>query len=327
MLSQQPWHSLGDARGLDLDATLTSGQCFRWQRQYGTWQGVSGGHAVQVKLEDGRLLADCPADQDDWWRRYFALDMDYAALHARFAKSRRLAACVAAAPGLRVLRQPFFEVLCSFLISQNNNIPRIRGIIGRLCDLCGEVLPDGQRAFPTPQALAAQTPDTMAVLRAGWRADYLLAAARAVAEGKLRPEHLAALPLDQARDRLMTLRGVGPKVADCVLLYGLGFWDAWPSDVWMKRAMPALFPKGMPRAAAGYRGIAQQYIFEYARRSLPRGTDKKGKKSPLPGQKRRRFPAADRCFCPGKITGVPVFLQKILPAVAFLTIPGYNKAR
>ena len=126
----------------------------------------------------------------------------------------------------------------------------------------------------------------MAVLRAGWRADYLLAAARAVAEGKLRPEHLAALPLDQARDQLMTLRGVGPKVADCVLLYGLGFWDAWPSDVWMKRAMPALFPKGMPRAAAGYRGIAQQYIFEYARRSLPRGTDKKGQKKPAAGPKR-----------------------------------------
>ena len=111
----------------------------------------------------------------------------------------------------------------------------------------------------------------MAVLRAGWRADYLLEAARAAAAGDISAEALAALPLPAARARLMTLKGVGPKVADCVLLYGLGFWDAWPEDVWIKKAMATLFPKGKPRAAAGYGGIAQQYIFEYARIRLPKG--------------------------------------------------------
>lgn len=268
-------HALGPARGLDLDATLSSGQCFRWQQTPAGWQGIATGRAVTVRIENGLLLARCPAADDPFWQNYFALDLDYTAILARFAKSRRLAACVAAAPGLRVLRQPFFEVLCTFLISQNNNIPRIRGIVERLCALCGAPLPGGLRAFPTPAALAAQTPDTMAVLRAGWRSDYLLGAARAVVSGDLCPDLLAALPPEQARARLMALKGVGPKVADCVLLYGLGVWDACPMDVWMKKAMKAFFPKGMPRAAKGYAGIAQQYIFEYARTRLPRGGAKK----------------------------------------------------
>ena len=126
-------HALGPARGLDLDATLSSGQCFRWQQTPAGWQGIAAGRAVTVRIENGLLLARCPAADDPFWQNYFALDLDYTAILARFAKSRRLAACVAAAPGLRVLRQPFFEVLCTFLISQNNNIPRIRGIVDRLC--------------------------------------------------------------------------------------------------------------------------------------------------------------------------------------------------
>ena len=274
------WHAVGPAGGLDLDATLSSGQCFRWEKADGVWQGAAGRQFARVRVQDGALWADCPAAEDGFWRRYFALDMDYGAIQAQFAGSKRLAECVAAAPGLRVLRQPFFEVLCTFLISQNNNIPRIRGIVERLCALCGAPLPGGLRAFPTPAALAAQTPDTMAVLRAGWRSDYLLGAARAVVSGDLCPDLLAALPPEQARARLMALKGVGPKVADCVLLYGLGVWDACPMDVWMKKAMKAFFPKGMPRAAKGYAGIAQQYIFEYARTRLPKGM--------TPAQKRQK---------------------------------------
>lgn len=274
------WHAVGPAGGLDLDATLSSGQCFRWEKADGVWQGVAGRQFARIRVQDGALWADCPAAEDGFWRRYFALDMDYGAIQAQFAGSRRLAECVAAAPGLRVLRQPFFEVLCTFLISQNNNIPRIRGIVSRLCALCGEELPGGRRAFPTPEALAAQTPGSMAVLRAGWRADYLLEAARAAAAGDISAEALAALPLPAARAWLMTLKGVGPKVADCVLLYGLGFWDAWPEDVWIKKAMATLFPKGKPRASAGYGGIAQQYIFEYARTRLPKGM--------TPAQKRQK---------------------------------------
>lgn len=265
------WHALGSAGGMDLDQTLNSGQCFRWRREADGWQGIAAGHRVTARVEDGVLWLLSPPEEDGFWRHYFALDTDYGALHRQFAASKRLAACVEAAPGLRVLHQPFFEVLCTFLISQNNNIPRIRGIVERLCALCGEELAPGVYTFPTPEDLAAQTPETMAVLRAGWRSDYLLNAARRVCEGEIDPGALAALPMDAAREALMQLRGVGPKVADCVLLYGLEFADACPMDVWMKKAMAHFFPRGMPRAAGHCRGIAQQYIFEYARTRLPRG--------------------------------------------------------
>lgn len=278
------WHLLGDAGGMDLDQTLTSGQCFRWEKDSGGWQGIAGGRRITVRQEADGLRVLCPAADDGFWRHYFALDTDYGAIQARFAASKKLAACVAAAPGLRVLNQPFFEVLCTFILSQNNNIPRIKGIVARLCALCGEPLAEGVYAFPTPEALAAQTPETMAVLRAGWRSGYLLDAARRVCNGALDAGQLAALPMEQARALLMITKGVGPKVADCVLLYGLGFADACPMDVWMKKAMAQLFPRGMPRAAGNCKGIAQQYIFEYARTHLPRGQvtkPSKRKKSPV----------------------------------------------
>lgn len=278
------WHSIGSAGGMDLDQTLSSGQCFRWEKQEDGWHGIAAGRSVTARVDDaGQLCLFCPPDADGFWHHYFALDTDYAAIQDRFSASKRLTACVAAAPGLRVLNQPFFEVLCTFIISQNNNIPRIRGIVERLCLLCGEPVAGDGRAFPTPEALAAQTPETMAVLRAGWRSDYLLDAARRVCDGSLDPGLLASLKTQEARAVLMTTKGVGPKVADCVLLYGLGFADACPMDVWMKRAMARLFPRGMPRAARGLEGIAQQYIFEYARTHLPKGQPKpsrKGKKSP-----------------------------------------------
>lgn len=272
-------YDLGPANGLDLNQTLACGQCFRWQPDAvrpGRWQGIAAGQSAAVWLEGAHLWADCPQAGGpggaEFWRRYFALDLDYPALQARFAAgSKRLAACVQAQPGIRVLRQPFFETLCTFIISQNNNIPRITGIVARLCALCGEALPGGGYAFPTAQALAAQTPESLAPLRAGWRAAYLIDAAQQVAGGAVTEQALRALPPDEARALLMRIRGVGPKVADCTLLYGLGVWSACPMDVWMKRAMKTLFPRGMPRCARGYEGVAQQFIFAYARETLPRG--------------------------------------------------------
>ena len=262
-----------DARGLELDAALDCGQCFRWVRTPAGWRGVVEGRAVLARTEGGALVLEGAEEADRaFWAGYFALDVDYPALLARFcAGSKRLAACVEQAPGIRVLRQPFFEALCTFILSQNNNIPRIKGLVERLCALCGDKLADEQYAFPTPRQLAACTPEQLAGLRAGWRADYLLHAARAVAEGRIDPDRLRALPLDEARAALMTIRGVGPKVADCTLLYGLGRWEAFPMDVWMKRAMGRLFPRGVPRCCRGHQGIAQQFIFDYARRSLPKG--------------------------------------------------------
>lgn len=259
--------------GLELDSTLDCGQCFRWSRTPAGWAGVVDGRSVLVRMEGDTLLLEGPDETErDFWSRYFALDVDYPALLARYqAGNRRLAACVAENPGIRVLRQPFFETLCTFILSQNNNIPRIRGLVERLCALCGSPLENGQHAFPTPEQLAACTEEQLATLRAGWRAGYLADAAQKVLGPLPGPETLAALPLADARAALMTIHGVGPKVADCTLLYGLGRWDAFPLDVWMKRAMAQLFPRGIPVCCRGTQGIAQQFIFAYARAHLPKG--------------------------------------------------------
>lgn len=259
--------------GLELDSTLDCGQCFRWSRTPAGWAGVVDDRPVLARMEGDTLILEGPTEAErDFWRRYFALDVDYPALLARYqAGNRRLAACVAENPGIRVLRQPFFETLCTFILSQNNNIPRIRGLVERLCALCGSPLENGQHAFPTPEQLAACTEEQLATLRAGWRAAYLADAAQKVLGPLPGPETLAALPLADARAALMTIHGVGPKVADCTLLYGLGRWDAFPLDVWMKRAMAQLFPRGIPVCCRGTQGIAQQFIFAYARAHLPKG--------------------------------------------------------
>ena len=213
--------------GLELDSTLDCGQCFRWSRTPAGWAGVVDGRSVLARMEGDTLLLEGPDETErDFWSRYFALDVDYPALLARYqAGNRRLAACVAENPGIRVLRQPFFETLCTFILSQNNNIPRIRGLVERLCALCGSPLENGQHAFPTPEQLAACTEEQLATLRAGWRAGYLADATQKVLGHLPGPEALTALPLADAQAALMTIHGVGPKVADCTLLYGLG--RAW----------------------------------------------------------------------------------------------------
>ena len=280
------------AKGLSLAQTLDCGQCFRWQMQPdGSWTGVVEGQAVRVQEAPGDrlVLAGLAGDAPDeaFWARYFALDLDYPALLDRMqAAHKGLAGCIGCAPGIRVLRQPFFEALITFLISQNNNIPRIKGIVDRLCRGLGEPLDDSGAfyAFPTPQRLAPLAEADLAFLRAGWRSAYILDAARRVAGGDLAEDRLRAMPLDQAKAKLMEVQGVGPKVADCTLLYGLGRWEAYPIDVWIRRADQALFTRRVKDPAAylnrktgGHAGIAQQYIFAWARSS---GLTKKTHKNP-----------------------------------------------
>ena len=248
--------------------TLFCGQCFRWrQEEDGSFFGIVRGRALRLRMAQGEVrLQGCLSEEEvPFFLHYFALDEDYRAIQQQLRRSRRLAAAIDCAPGIRVLHQDFFEVLLSFIISQNNNIPRIRGIVERLCEGLGEPLAEVGYAFPTPQALASLEVEDLAFLRAGWRAGYLLDAARRTADGRLDPVLLARMPTGEARAVLMETRGVGPKVADCVLLYGLGRAEVCPMDVWMKRAMARLFPRGMPRCARQYAGIAQQYLF-YAER-------------------------------------------------------------
>lgn len=255
-------------RDLSLPDTLGCGQCFRWlSRDDGSYRGVVRGRAVTVRTDGATLVID-GADEADraLWADYFDLGCDYAAIRGRLSALHPVMAQAAQyAPGIRILRQEPFEALITFIISQNNNIGRIGGIVERLCANFGEPIGGGEYAFPTAQRLAALEPDDLAPIRAGFRHRYIIDAARRVAGGEIDLEELRLLPCGEARARLMRITGVGVKVADCVLLYGLHRLDSFPQDVWMKRAMAALFGGMDPSAFGDCAGIAQQYIYHYAR--------------------------------------------------------------
>ena len=252
----------------DLALTLDCGQCFRWEEcSDGFWQGMVLGRFCRVCQKKSTLIFT-HTDRKTirrFWIPYFGLDEDYSALCQRFCTDAVLKKAVDFAPGIRVLRQDPWETLCSFIISQNNNIPRIRGIIGRMCDLLGEDVGAPMAAFPTPQRLAACTLEDLAPLRAGFRARYLIDAAQKAASGQTDLKRLSALPTDEARRQLMQICGVGTKVADCVLLYSCGKDEVVPMDVWMKRVLAVYYPEGFPAHLADRLGIAQQYLFHYAR--------------------------------------------------------------
>ena len=255
-------------RDLDLEQTLDCGQSFRWTKQDdGSFSGVAFGKYVNISL-DGTDMIIKNADEQDrgLWRGYFDLDLDYgkiregiSAIHPVLTEAAKYA------PGIRILRQEPYEALCTFIISQNNNIKRIKGIVGRLCESFGDEIEEGVYAFPTAEKLASLTPEDLAPLRAGFRNRYIIDSAKKVASGEVDLDLCRTAGYEAARAELMKITGVGVKVADCTLLFGMHRIEAFPIDVWMKRAMEKLFP-GMTAADFGeYAGIAQQYIFHYSR--------------------------------------------------------------
>ena len=253
---------------LDIEKTFECGQCFRWNAdEKGVYRGVAMGAAARV-WKDGESVY-IASDGGDW-QKYFDLVTDYGAISRGFLGiSTYMDACVSFGAGIRILRQDRWEALCSFIISQCNNIPRIKGIVERLCESFGECRSfEGQEyyTFPTAERLAALSPEELAPLRCGYRADYIIAAARAVAEGKLDLDALAQTDCTASLKALKNLYGVGTKVADCANLFGLGHTEAFPVDVWMKRALKENFPPDFDPGVFGkYAGLAQQYIFYYAR--------------------------------------------------------------
>lgn len=259
------------ANAFSLAQTFECGQCFRWEALGPEiYRGVAYGREVCMSLEDGLLTVTCEkAEFDTLWRPYLDLDRDYAAIRRAVSIDEPTARAATYGAGLRILRQEPWEALCSFILSQCNNIPRIRGLIARLCAFCGEKIGETAYAFPTPERIASlRETELRTTVRCGYRAPYVIAAARAVADGALDLEALRALPTAAAKEKLTALPGVGEKVASCMLLFGLGKLDAFPVDVWMRRTVQALYGKGFdPTAAFGrYAGIAQQYLFYQARR-------------------------------------------------------------
>lgn len=245
------------------------GQCFRFTPDAdGAWSGVAFSRRLAAKRVGDEAILDCgERDFVEIFHDYLDLDRDYASARKRISNDDFTREAASFGAGIRILNQDFWEALCSFILSQCNNIARIRSIIERLCGLFGEDVGDGRYSFPSAEKLATLEPDDLAPLRAGYRAPYVISAARDVAEGRITAAELLPMTTDGAIKRLCELQGIGRKVASCVLLFGAGKRDAFPIDVWMKRALAEHYPAGFdPTAAFGEdAGLAQQYIFHYVR--------------------------------------------------------------
>lgn len=259
---------ISDVRDLDLEQTLDCGQSFRWEKQGdGSFSGVAFDKFVNISLDGTDMTIKNAVEADrELWFDYFDLALDYGKIREDISKIHPvLKEAAKYAPGIRILRQDPYEALCTFIISQNNNIKRIKGIVGRLCESFGDEIDDGVYGFPSAERLAELTPDDLAPLRAGFRNRYIIDSAKKVASGEVDLELCKTADYETSRAELMKITGVGVKVADCTLLFGMHRVEAFPIDVWMKRAMEKLFP-GMTAADFGeYAGIAQQYIFHYSR--------------------------------------------------------------
>jgi N-glycosylase/DNA lyase len=267
----------------DLAATLTSGQAFRWRNVEGTWEGVVAGRWLRLRQIQNLIHAETatPVGDWDWLRHYLQLDVEIEKIFATFPQDEPMQNSLRACTGLRLLRQEPWECLASFICSSTKQIVQIQQIIALLCEHFGEPLPTPPGhgpvfSFPHFSRLAELAESDLRGCKLGFRAPYLLNTARKLRDREIDLMALHQLPLDEAREQLMHLPGVGAKIADCVLLFAYDFPQAFPVDVWVARALQHLyFPKRrvkLPRLLhfsrthfGPYSGYAQQYLFHYMR--------------------------------------------------------------
>ncbi len=269
-------------RDLNLSLTAESGQCFRMHPDgKGGCQVIARGRLLRVEsLPEDRYLFHCHAEEYvSIWENYFDTGTDY----ARFFSSvdpgdSFLTRAVTFARGLRILRQEPWETLISFIISQRKSIPAIRHAVACLSERFGVEKTEGDQvfhAFPSPSALAEQGPERLGACALGYRTSYVHRTAIAVASGKFSLEALAGAGDAEMLESLMTLPGVGRKVAACVMLFGYHRLNAFPVDVWIDRVLKREYSDTFPfNRYEGFAGVLQQCMFCYARSLGPScGTD------------------------------------------------------
>jgi N-glycosylase/DNA lyase len=264
----------------DLVASLESGQAHRWRKEEGWYSGVVRGNFIKIRQTScGVEFRSEPwpeASLVPLLRSYFRLDDDINDIYTEICSDERVAGMVARYPGLRVLRQEPWECLIAFICSANSNIPRIHQVMEKMSDHYGDpIIMDGEvrHAFPTPEQLAEAGEMELRRLGLGFRAPYVDKATRMVLEKRLDLDALVQLPYPEAKAKLMECPGIGPKIADCIAIFSLEKLEAFPIDVWVRRALGEWYFPGQKTPAdrvllewahnyfGRYGGYAQQYLF------------------------------------------------------------------
>lgn len=267
---------------LDLDATLECGQSFRWKKNgKNDFTGVADGRIIRIKMSCGEIefIGISVSEFNDFWKHYFDLETDYFEIREKLSNEDSVMQEVLAfAPGIKLLNQPLFETLISFIISANNSIPNIVRIIDRLSKMYGEkIFFDGKEhySFPKPEAIAKSELCDLKLSKAGYRCQYIKKTADMYLSDPIDVIKLREMGYKKAKTKLMEYPGVGAKVADCTILFSGIYRSAFPVDVWIKRIMEKLYieksvsNKYISEFAhnrfQNLGGYAQQYLFHYAR--------------------------------------------------------------
>lgn len=258
------------------------GQSFRWNvEEDGSYTGVAFGKVINVKKEKDTVTFSNTnkKDFDDIWFDYFNLDRDYGELKQILSKDDILKKSIGFGKGIRILRQDEWEILISFIISANNRIPMIKRAIDILSERYGSYIGEyrGKKyySFPKPEDLYRLSIEAVEDCKTGFRAKYIVNAATVVATKQMDIYAIKNLPTEDARRELMTFAGIGPKVSDCIMLFSMDKYDAFPIDIWVKRVMEHFYldedtslkdiQKFAQEKFGIYAGFAQQYLFYYAR--------------------------------------------------------------
>lgn len=252
----------------NLSQTLNCGQVFRFREEGERTELFALGHKAEITERADRYEVEC--DDADFFKKYLDFDTNYDIIQLKTQDKGLVSAAIEFGRGIHILRQSPYETVFSFLVSQNNHIPRIKGIIEKMCSGLGKDM-GGYYAFPTVDALASVGEEYYASIGAGYRAAYLATTARTLASVNL--DDWRGLPTDALREKLVALHGVGRKVADCILLFGFNRFDVFPVDTWIRKVfadtygdMPAdKFSKLLVEKYGEYSGFVQQWLFFYKR--------------------------------------------------------------
>ncbi len=261
-----------NSRNFSIEQICRSGQCFRMTAVNDTkrYSLVAFGKYLELSQDGDDIFLECTQEEfDDTWSSYFDMDTDYGhIIESIDAQDKYLVSAAGFGSGIRILRQDLWEMIISFIVSQQNNIKRIRRCINFLCERYGEKKVNSSGVeyydFPTPKALAEASIDDLYACNLGYRSRYIYETANSVYRGDIDLAAVLKMDYASARKELLKLCGVGAKVADCICLFALHKTEAFPIDTHINKVLAMQYPSGFPfERYSGYSGILQQYIFYY----------------------------------------------------------------